>query len=63
MFTLLFASKETLNDILFRFPYLLAGNSVVLKQESEYFEHFYSDLLPWLHYVPVNPDLSNLVVS
>jgi len=45
----------------YRLPYLLAGNSVVLKQESGYYEHFYADLQPWVHYIPVKADLSDLV--
>jgi hypothetical protein len=47
---------------LVRLPYLLAGNSVVLKQDSEYFEHFYRDLTAWTHYIPVKSDLSDLKV-
>lgn len=42
-------------------PYLLAGGSVVLKQDSNYYEHFYNLLMPYVHYVPVKEDLSNLV--
>jgi hypothetical protein len=45
----------------YRFPYLLAGGSVVLKQDSQYYEHFYKQLKPWEHYVPFDRDLSNLV--
>lgn len=45
----------------YRFPYLLAGNSVVVKQDSQYYEHFYSDLKPGVHYIPVKHDLSDLV--
>lgn len=45
----------------YRLPYLLAGGSLVLKQDSEYYEHFYGDLSPWKHYVPVKRDLSDLV--
>lgn len=45
----------------YRFPYLLAGDSVVLKQKSEYYEFFYNDLVPGEHYVPVKSDLSDLV--
>lgn len=45
----------------YRFPYLLAGDSLVLKQESPYYEHFYSKLEPWTHYVPMNRDLSDVV--
>jgi len=45
----------------YRLPYLLAGNAVVFKQESPYYEHFYSELLPWVHYIPVAHDLSDLL--
>ncbi|XP_047128293.1 protein O-glucosyltransferase 2 isoform X1 [Hydra vulgaris] len=44
----------------YRLPYLLAGDSVVLKQDSKYYEHFYGDLIPMKHYIPFNSDLSNL---
>ncbi|XP_013168422.1 PREDICTED: KDEL motif-containing protein 1-like [Papilio xuthus] len=45
----------------YRFPYLLSGGGMVLKQESPYYEHFYSQLREWEHYVPVARDLSDLV--
>ena len=45
----------------YRFPYLLAGDSVVLKQDSEYYEHFYKRLSPWKHYIPLKHDLSDLL--
>ncbi|XP_031848296.1 protein O-glucosyltransferase 2 [Nomia melanderi] len=45
----------------YRFPYLLAGDSLVLKQKSKYYEFFYNDLVPEKHYVPVENDLSDLV--
>lgn len=45
----------------YRFPYLLAGGSLVFKQESKYYEHFYNELIPNVHYVSVKNDLSNLV--
>lgn len=45
----------------YRLPYLLAGGGLVLKQESPYYEHFYSDLEEWTHYVPVKRDLSDFV--
>lgn len=45
----------------YRFPYLLAGGSLVLKQESQYYEHFYSDLVPNTHYIEVKRNLSDLV--
>ncbi|KAJ8388562.1 hypothetical protein AAFF_G00132760 [Aldrovandia affinis] len=45
----------------YRLPYLLAGDSVVLKQDSLYYEHFYGDLRPWEHYIPFKSDLSDLL--
>ncbi|XP_012285005.1 KDEL motif-containing protein 1 [Orussus abietinus] len=45
----------------YRFPYLLAGGSLVLKQDSEYYEFFYKQLERNKHYVPVKKDLSDLV--
>ncbi|OWR50618.1 hypothetical protein KGM_211132 [Danaus plexippus plexippus] len=44
----------------YRFPYLLAGGGLVFKQDSSYYEHFYSKLTQWEHYVPVKSDLSDL---
>ncbi|CAF0778672.1 unnamed protein product [Brachionus calyciflorus] len=44
----------------YRFPYLISGNSLVLKQESKFYEHFYRDLKPYEHYVPFKKDLSDL---
>ncbi|KAM8857203.1 protein O-glucosyltransferase 2 [Synchiropus picturatus] len=45
----------------YRLPYLLAGDSVVLKQESGYYEHFYGGLQPWVHYIPIRADLADLL--
>ncbi|KAK7892042.1 hypothetical protein WMY93_024005 [Mugilogobius chulae] len=45
----------------YRFPYLMLGNSLVLKQDSHYYEHFYIHLKPGTHYIPVKRDLSNLL--
>lgn len=45
----------------YRFPYLLAGDSLVLKQDSRYYEFFYNDLIPGEHYISVKNDLSNLI--
>lgn len=45
----------------YRLPYLLAGDSVVLKQDSGYYEHFYNELRPWEHYIPVRADLGDLL--
>lgn len=47
----------------YRFPYLLAGNSLTFKQNSKYHEYFYEDLEPEVHYVSVKNDLSNLVTK
>lgn len=44
----------------YRFPYLMGGNSVVLKQDSPYYEHFYKSLEPGKHYIPFKRDLSDL---
>lgn len=45
----------------YRFPYLLAGDSLVFKQESKYYEFFYKQVEPYEHYIPVKRDLSDLV--
>ena len=45
----------------YRLPYLLAGDSLVLKQDSPYYEFFYNELKPYEHYVPFNRDLSDLL--
>jgi len=36
------------------------GDSVVFKQDSKYYEHFYKDLQPMKHYVPFQKDLNDL---
>lgn len=45
----------------YRFPYLMLGSSLVLKQDSPYYEFFYSHLRAGTHYVPVKRDLSDLL--
>lgn len=45
----------------YRFPYLMLGNSLVLKQDSQYYEHFYSHLKAGTHYIPVKRNLSDLL--
>ncbi|XP_077982312.1 protein O-glucosyltransferase 2-like [Glandiceps talaboti] len=45
----------------YRFPYLMAGDSVVFKHESIYYEHFYKSLKQWVHFIPFKKDLSDLV--
>lgn len=45
----------------YRFPYLMGGGSLILKQDSHYYEHFYRHLEPWVHYVPMKRDISDVV--
>ena len=45
----------------YRLPYLLAGDAVVFKQDSSYYEHFYNELEPWVHYIPLKSDLSDVI--
>ncbi|CAG5131230.1 unnamed protein product [Candidula unifasciata] len=45
----------------YRLPYLLAGDAAIFKQESDYYEHFYSELEPNVHYIPIRRDLSDLL--
>lgn len=35
--------------------------SVILKVDSPWVEHYYWDLHPWIHYIPVKSDLSDLI--
>ncbi|MES2504157.1 MAG: glycosyl transferase family 90 [Myxococcota bacterium] len=43
-----------------RFVRLLASGSVVFKQDSPFYEFFYSSLVPYKHYLPVKQDSSDL---
>uniref|UniRef100_A0A672KQR2 Protein O-glucosyltransferase 2 n=1 Tax=Sinocyclocheilus grahami TaxID=75366 RepID=A0A672KQR2_SINGR len=36
-------------------------DSVVFKHDSIYYEHFYMQLQPWVHYIPFKADLSDLL--
>lgn len=45
----------------YRFPYLMLGSSLILKQDSQYYEHFYSQLKGGTHYIPVKRNLSDLL--
>ncbi|XP_040832833.1 protein O-glucosyltransferase 3 isoform X3 [Ochotona curzoniae] len=45
----------------YRYPYLMLGDSLVLKQDSPYYEHFYMALKPWKHYVPIKRNLSDVL--
>ncbi len=33
----------------------------MFKQDSDYYEYFYRDLQPWVHYVPLERDVSDVV--
>ncbi|KAG8452940.1 hypothetical protein GDO86_004660 [Hymenochirus boettgeri] len=44
----------------YRFPYLMLGDSLVLKQASPYYEHFYTLLKPWKHYIPIKRKMGDL---
>lgn len=44
-----------------RFGKMLCFNSVAIKVEPHYADYFFSDLVPWEHYVPIKSDLSDLV--
>ncbi|VDK43956.1 unnamed protein product [Gongylonema pulchrum] len=41
----------------YRFPFLLAGDSVIFKSVSNFYEHYYADLEEGLHYFHFNSDL------
>lgn len=45
----------------YRLPYLLAGDGLIFKQASSYYEHFYRSLLPDKHYILIKKDLSDLI--
>ena len=37
------------------------SESVILKVDSEWVEHYYDKLIPWKHYIPIKSDLSDLI--
>ena len=39
----------------------LKSNSVVLHVESDQTQWYYDKLEPWVHYIPIKNDLSNLI--
>ena len=45
----------------YRFPYLMLGDALVFKQDSDYYEHFYRQMKPNVHYVPLKHDLTDVV--
>lgn len=44
-----------------RVPWIMLSNSVLLKQESDYIEIFSSSMKPFVHYVPIKHDLSDIM--
>lgn len=44
-----------------RFSTMLCYNSLAIKVEPDYADHFFFDLIPWKHYVPIKSDLSDLI--
>ncbi|XP_075765482.1 protein O-glucosyltransferase 1 isoform X3 [Pelodiscus sinensis] len=44
----------------FRFKHLFLCGSLVFHVGEEWLEFFYSQLKPWVHYIPVKPDLSDV---
>ena len=43
-----------------RVPWIMLSNSVLVKQETSKMEWFYPAMKPYVHYVPINEDLSNI---
>jgi hypothetical protein len=43
-----------------RVPWILLSNSVLLKQETEVMEIFYTGIKPYVHYVPVSSNISDI---
>lgn len=44
-----------------RLPYLLFSNRPLLLVDRDYVQYFYTDLEPYVHYVPVKQDLSDFI--
>lgn len=44
----------------FRFKHLFLCGSLVFHVGDEWVEFFYTQLKPWVHYIPVKTDLSNV---
>ncbi|XP_028656547.1 protein O-glucosyltransferase 1 [Erpetoichthys calabaricus] len=44
----------------FRFKHLFLCGSLVFHVGEEWLEYFYPSMAPWVHYIPVKPDLSDL---
>ncbi|MGD0465833.1 MAG: glycosyl transferase family 90 [Gammaproteobacteria bacterium] len=44
----------------YRIPWILFSNSVLLKQDSSNIQWFYSAIKPYVHYIPLKKDLSDI---
>lgn len=44
-----------------RLPFIMIGGAVPLRPESEFKQWFHGDIKPYVHYVPIKDDLSDLV--
>ena len=40
---------------------ILASNSVLFKTTTKYYQWFYDGLIPWVNYIPVRPDTSDMM--
>jgi len=40
---------------------IMASNSVLFKTTTKYYEWFYDGLVPWVNYIPVRPDTSDMM--
>ncbi|KAJ8681052.1 hypothetical protein QAD02_016839 [Eretmocerus hayati] len=45
----------------YRFPFLMAGDSLVFKQNSKYYEHFYKGVEDGMQFISIKSDLSDLI--
>lgn len=43
-----------------RVPWIMLSNSALLKQETDNMEWFYPAMVPYIHYVPINTELTNI---
>jgi Glycosyl transferase family 90 len=44
-----------------RMTFEMFSMSVILKVDSPWVEHYYKHLKPWVHFIPIKSDLSNLI--
>lgn len=44
-----------------RIPWIMLSNSILIKQESKKIEWFYPALKPYIHYIPLKKDLTDLL--